>query len=240
MLDERNLARLSYENEEKLKGSHSLLISTVIEKLEQKNIAFSKFERFTRIRFLNIIDLKHSSSIKDILTALSGTAALTAYSCGAIEVICNEFGKGDQELAKMLKNYKVELAGYYATTKIIKWMKKHSNYDEEIYEMAYCKTLRVKLRVQVSQKCLDYIEELWSSIETYLYLPQLPALLISICEGCIEVAWLIPTKVAREIQEKAGSLVKVAQEFPLITVKLDGQILYPNSSASVSSYDIID
>ena len=205
------------------------------------NITFSKFQRFARLRFPNIKDLKNDSSIEDILITLSRAAALTAYSCGAIEIICNEFGKGDQDLVKLIEDYKEKLAGYYATTSIIKHMRKKSDYDKTVYDIesdkslhesmaeydkAYCKTLRVKLEAQVSQKCLDYIEKLWNSITTYLYLPQLPALLISICKGCIEVAWLVPTVVAREIHEKAENFDKVAQGFPLITVKLDGQILY--------------
>ena len=244
--DERNLAILSEENELKIRESHFSLVSTVAKKLEQMNIDFIEFQRFAVQHYSKVTDLNNDSSIGDILVNLSKAVASNSYySCGIIEFVCDKYGEGDQDLAKLIEDYQNELAGYHATTRIIKCMRKESDYDEAMYEMesdktlqesmeaydtSYCHTLRVKLRAQVSQKCLDYIEKLWKSITKYLYLPKLPAILISICKGCIEVAWLVPAVVAREIQQKAENFDKVAQEFPLMSVKLDGHILYPKAN----------
>ena len=146
---------------------------------------------------------------------------------------------------KMINNFKSKLAGFKATTKIIQYMI-HTQQDEVDIELEpdtpsiqqamaehdnkYRHKLSVKLKARVTDKCLDYIDELWASVTEYLYLPTLLTLLKSICDGCIEVTWLIPSRLVQEIKAQAQRLTVVAQQYDIVTVKLDNGILYPDNS----------
>lgn len=93
-----------------------------------------------------------------------------------------------------MKSVKKEHTDEYKTARcsIQKIMADH---DEK-----YCHKLTVKLKARVTEQYLDYIDQLWVSIIDYTYIPVLTVLLKSICNGCIEVTWLIPARLSREIE----------------------------------------
>ncbi len=228
--------------------NYATLVTNVAERLGQINVDFHSLRLHTTTYFS---EEKHTltkaSSIVDIFVALSGLTKWKCDSISALEEICKKFGRSDRDLMKMIHDYKSELAGFRATTKIVHYMRCTKLDDMEVagelepiapsilqtmaeHDNRYCHKLSIKLKTRVTEKCLDYIDELWASLVEYLYLPTLPALLKHIHDGCIEVTWLISNKTVRALLAKAQWSAEVAQHFEIIRIQLDHEIIYSEES----------
>ena len=247
--DETWSYKVSAENLARLEGKYATLIANIAEKLDEMDINIKIFRLHIATFLQNEKNtLVNASNVIEIFEVVSGSKILNYSSCAAIEEICRRFGGGNTDLIRWINEYKIELAGFNATTKIVDYMRSkkaaESLYLNQIeeekpiqdtmaeYDDKYCHSLCLKLKSPVAEKCLDYIDQLWASIRVHLYLPSLPVLLKSICKGCIEVTWLISTRLAQEIIVKAMCFTDVAQIFEISMVKLDHNILYVEQEVS--------
>ena len=192
-----------------------------------------------------------SSTVNEIFDILNGEGLWDYSSCCIyIEGIVDEFGSGNAEMKEWISNYKSELAGFKATTKIVDYIKM-CNKEFEIadseqslrqdmarYDKGYCRSITFKLKAHVKEKSLDYIDQFWRSIADYFLLPSLPALLDSIHSGCVEVTWLVPTPSALQMQENIQAKIQEStsflQEHGVMRVMVDGEIVYNEKVHSLS------
>ena len=197
------------ENLAKIKQRFARLVGKVSERLERGNIDMKRFRLHISTVFGNV--LTGTESVGDIIEAVSCHKLWDYFCCNPIEEIASEFGGDDSELRGWINDYKSELAGYKAATKIVDYIKvcdieeiadsgQSLRADIKRYDKRYCHKLTVKLKSHITEKSLDYIDQLWMSIADHLLLPTLSALLESIHEGCVEVTWRIPTVSALHIQ----------------------------------------
>ncbi len=248
---------MTEENVTKLEGKYATLVTNIAGKLHQNmdSISLRMFRLHMTTYFPNAKNsIAKSSSVIEVFEAISGVKKWNCFSCTAIEEICSKFGNCDKDITKWISDYKNELAGFNATTKIVDYMKSQEHCealdvnnvkeDKPIqqsmteYDDQYCNNLQVKLKAPVADKCLDYIDQLWASIRVYLYLPPLPVILKRICKGCIEVIWHIPTRLAQEILFKAQHLTEVASNFEISVVKLNHNILYADPEVSIITFTV--
>ena len=238
--DNENLmsAKIVKENHAKIKGSFATLVRKVRSKLGGKDIDMKDF----RLYILNLFPpgdiIPDTVSVADIFEAVSRHQLWDYSHCTPIEEIVKEFVGDDLELRGWIDDYKSELAGFKATTKIVDYIKV-CNDEEEIadsdqslrediarYDRRYCRKLTVKLKSRVTEKSLDYIDQFWRSIADHFLLPSLSALLDSIQEGCVEVTWLVPTLSALQIQANIQDSTQFLEKLEVIRVIMDGEILY--------------
>ena len=227
------------ENIEKINRSFANLMIKVTDKLKNKVIDLKKFRLYILTSFNTGDILDGTESVADIMEALS-CRQLWDYSCFThIEGLVKDFGGEDKELARWIRDYKSELAGFKATTKIVDYIKVYSA-EQEIadssqslrenmarYDHQYCHKLTVKLESHVMrEKTLDYVDELWRSIAEYFLLPSLPALLNSIHGGCVEVTWLVPTLSALQIKANIQDSTEFLKELEVIKVIVDDKTLH--------------
>ncbi len=249
--DDETLTEIANKNVRELEHRYDSLLQKVAKILDEKKISFRIFQEYAE-SFFNSKEkevLANTSSIIDVFTSLSDSK-VTRWkydSIPALEDICKHFGKGNEDLMTMINDYKSELAGFKATTKIAHYMKtmKFTESDLELdedskpikqtmskYNDKYCHKLSIKLKVRVKESCISYIEKLWTSISDELLVPKLPVLLKDICVGCIEVSWAITKRMAEAIQDHAERFQQVAEKFKIINVKLDDQVLYQVRNAA--------
>ena len=212
----------------------------VASKLDEKDINMKKFRLyivtlFRRCNRQSIIAGNHS--VTDIFEAISRYSFWNFSSCTRIEKIAKQFGGDDLELKGWIDEYKSELAGFKATTKIVKYIERcndkeivHSHQslqnDMARYNNDYCHKLTVKLKSHVTEKSLDYIDQFWMSFADHFLLPSLSALLDSIQKGCVEVTWLVPTLSALQIQANIQDSTQFLEKLEVIRVIMEGEILY--------------
>ena len=174
------------ENRAKIKGSFATLVTRVTDQLKKKEIDMSSF----RIYVINLFPpgdiISETFSMAEIFEAISRHQLWDYSNYVPIEGIIREFGWDNPELSRWMNDYKSELAGFKATTKIIDYIRVCDEEDEiadsEVslrqhmarYDKRYCRKLTIKLKSRITEKCLDYIDQFWRSIADHFFLPSLP------------------------------------------------------------------
>ncbi len=210
---------------ESIKGHFAELTVRVIEKLKAMNIDVDNFRVYLTSHFGCGDFISSISSVSKMIEAVTTKRLWDYYNYHALEGIIKYFGKDDSEMIGWMEEYKSRFTSFKATTKIADFIDiKDSTYDELIdradtlyedykksYNNKFYRRLSFKLRksknsiISVNERCLSYIDELWTSLSDHFLLPSLPILLEKIREGCIEVTWIVPVAIACTISLKATS-----------------------------------
>lgn len=222
----------------KIKGSFATLVTKVTMNLTRKNIDMCEFRLYIITLFPPGDIIFHASNVAEVCEAISHHQLWDFSSHSPVDEIVKKFGADDPELSGWINEYKSELAGFKAVTKIAHYIEACSD-DEDIadseqsleqnlarYDKRYCRKLSVKLKARVTEKSLQYIDQFWRSIADYFCLPSLSVLLDRIKEGCVEVTWLIPTVSALQVQANIQDSEEFLKKMEITQVIMDGEILY--------------
>ena len=210
-----------------LESKYATLITSVAEKLTQLNASVEHLKLHVATYLGEEVQRLHQvSSITAVFAILSGIQKWKCDTIAPLEEICIHFGCRNTDLMKLINEYKSSIAGFRATTRIIDHMNTMDLDKVGRSNDGYFHDLSCKLRANISEKCLDYIDQLWASLIVQLPIPPLPALLRHIRAGCIEVMWRISATTAQDIRGTKERLKEVAQRFEIIRVELDQEILY--------------
>ena len=177
------------KNQAKIKVSFVKLVWKVKRRLEAKAIDVIEFRLYTQILFgTSVLTDTSLVSIKGILDAISHNCLWNYLDYHSIEEIAKEFAGDDIELRGWISDYKSELTGFRATIKIVDYINAHNYTESADASMSlwedksrydYSK-LSIKLMSRVTEKSLDYIDQLWISFAEEFVLPSLASLLDSI------------------------------------------------------------
>ncbi len=232
-------AKIVRQNLAKIKGSFAKLILRLAENLEGRDINVKKFHLYVVNLFPPGDIFSNTLSLSDIFETVSCHQLWNYSHYTPIEHILNEFGENDPEMKKKMKDYKSELAGFNATTKIVHYIDSCDYRDEDIadpddslrqnmarYDKRYYRKLTVKLDIRVTDKSLDYTDQIWSSIAEHFVLPSLSVILDSIHRGCVEVTWYVPSLYALQILANISDSTDFFQANKVIQLVIDDQVLY--------------
>ena len=168
----RNLARI--------RGRFATLVTKVTDNLKRKNIDMEEFHLYI-ITFFPRGIVSNANSVAEVFEAISQQQLWDHLSYSPLKEVSEKFERDDPQLKEWISEYKSELSGFKATTKIADYIKVN-NEDEDMaepeerlhmarYDKCYYRRLSFKLKTPVTEKSLDYIDELWRSIAEYFYLP---------------------------------------------------------------------
>ena len=153
-----------------------------------------------------------------------------------LESIIEEYG--DEKTKEMVEQYKRDLTGYILVTKI----KDHLDaVDLEhptrrvlpIPQEKLFSLLKTKVKgVNITHHSLEYIRDLWESLQNQFSLPKHILVLYRIGEGCLELTWCIPSELAAYIIQKAKEREQYFTEQRFISVTVDGVHIYTESEVS--------
>ena len=160
--DEEVPMEIVRENQAKIKGSFATLMRRVTNKLESNVLDMKDF----RLYMLNLFPpgdiIADSLTVTDIFETISRHRLWDYSYCTPIEEIAKEFGGDDMELKGWISNYKSELAGFKATTRIVDYIKlckeeveiaeSGQSLQQDIvhYDRQYCRKLTIKLKSRVT------------------------------------------------------------------------------------------
>ena len=118
------------ENRAKIKGSFATLVTRVTDQLKKKEIDMSSF----RIYVINLFPpgdiISETFSMAEIFEAILRHQLWDYSNYVPIEGIITEFGGDNPELSRWMNDYKSELTGFKATTKIIDYIRVCDEDDE--------------------------------------------------------------------------------------------------------------
>ena len=226
------------ENLAKIKGSVATLVTNISTNLMKKNINMGELRLYITTLFPPGDFIAYAKSVADVCEAMSHHQLWDFHSFTPVEEIVKKFGENDPQLTGWIRDYKSELAGFKAVTRIANYIEACSD-DEDIadaeqsimqniarYDKRYHRKLSIKLKARITEKSLDYIDQFWRSIADYFLLPSLPVLLDTIKEGCVEVTWLVPTVPALQIEANMEDYKEIWRNLESPPVEKDGVILY--------------
>ena len=191
--------------------------------LEERNIEFTKFRYFGNMFFPPEL-VEGAINARDYLEKARVSKILNPWNYFPLRDIISCILKGEdrQRVEAAFDDYHDDLNNYLSVTSILNFL-----HDRSIEELLVCSTdykqkfhgmklksdldsLSLKLMdVNITEKSLKYIQDLWKSLSGYLRLNQPTVLLQSIRELCIEINWL----VSSEISSKMCEIGPVSKEF---------------------------
>ena len=225
---------MTRQNLIKIQQSFAKLLKAVAENLKSKELDLEVFRFFVVALFPPGRCIPQSSKVVEIFEAVTTNGLWSYWHYTPVEKIVAEYAPNDDEMKGLLDKYKKELSGYKVMTKIadvIELYKIDEFADPSrrltvAYDPAYLQRLSLKLKTRVTDKSLEYVDELWISLAEYFLLPSLSVLLENIRSGCIEVSWLIPPLFASQIIGNLHENSAFLETKGIVRVLLDGNCFY--------------
>ena len=219
------------------------LVSKVSWKLKSKEIDMERLYIYIVNRFHPGHFISKTAGIVEIFDMISRNRLWSYMNYHPLEAIISDFGGDDAELNTWMKDYKVSLAGFRATTKIVEHIDTCKDdvilaeEDDHIarYDKQYCSKLSIKLKQRVTEKSLDYIDQLWRSIAGNFLLPSLSYLIEKIYIGSLVVILLIPTKSAMQILKSSHTSTSFFQQNDIISIMIEDEIIYQETRMKLVS-----
>ena len=179
---------------ESIKEHFADLTVKVMRRLKTINIDVDDFRVYLTSRFGCGDFISSISSVSEMIDAVTRMQYWDYYNYHALEGIIKYFGKDDSEMIGWMEEYKTRLIAFKATIKIADFIDiKESTYDElidsadksfedhqKLYDRKFYHRLSFKLSrkrknniIRVNERCLSYIDELWTSLSDHFLLPPL-------------------------------------------------------------------
>ena len=148
-----------------------------------------------------------------------------------LQSIIEEFAGDDDELNGMMVQYQRDLTGYILVLKIETYLEA-THYDETVSTPSpnqlhtFFKMLSAKVKANVTDHSLTYVNELWQSLTQQFALPRPAMILQSIAKGCIGITWLIPANLVNYVSSMVQKTSCRFAKQDVLQVILDEQCIY--------------
>ena len=244
---DEEVAEVTSENKRNITAKYAALLANVYSRLQQKGIDVRKFRLFVVARFPPGDCIPHTADLAEIFEAITRNRLWDFLNYQPLEDIVQHFGADDEQLKDWVKEYKADLVGFKACTKIVHYLavvESDSSFDESEseqptlpkparYHHEYYRKLSLKLKVKVTDQSLSYIDDVWRSVSEYLLLMPLLTLLDHIHKGCITVVWLIPTGLVPQLLKRIRQAGDFFQQHHIASVTLDDRCVYDEEISTV-------
>ena len=240
-----SVVAIEQRNIRKIKGKFSSLVTKSRTKLQSREISVEDVQTFliTMYSSPNSRDgsymvttvIESAGSLDEIFRALGKYGLWDYLNYYLLQSIIEEFASNDNELNGMMEQYQKDLTGHILTLKIqthLDAVGEHSA-DENVpvsspqHKHKLFKKLTVKVKANVADYSLNYVNDLWQSLTIQFALPQVAMILHEIAEGCIGITWLIPANLVEYVTRMAQKTSSVFAEKRILRVILEEQCLYP-------------
>ena len=198
---------LAKENLRMIKGKFASLLALAHRVLGGKNIDTSNLQLFLAARYLpeeesndtveinpmqfisEVLDT--AQSLKDIFQSLLIQGLLSYKNFHILRSIINEYASDEIEVKNKLGEYEEALAGYVLVTKMKDYLDAESYQSKEPeHNPELLNKLSFKVKANVTDKTMKYVNELWDSLAYQIKLPVTALLFHKVAEGCVEITWL--------------------------------------------------
>ena len=190
--------------------------------------------------------VESARNLDEIFRALSKHRLWDYLNYYLLQSIIEEFASDDDELNGMMKQYQQDLTGHILTLQIQAYLETvnselppvtandNENPTDEIVSalppQQNCelfKKLTLKVKANVSDRSLSYVDDLWRSLTNQFALPRPALILHNIAKGCIGITWLIPANLVKYVTKMARETTNMFAEENVLRVTLEEQCIYP-------------
>ena len=178
-------------------------------------------------RFISGV-LGNTQSLSEVFEALMSQELLTFKNFHLLRPIVNTYAG---EISAKLDEYEDDLGGYVLVTNLQDYL------DDELEQGEQAKPdpklfdeLSVKVRVNVTEKTMQYISELWKSLGRRIGLPLSALPLHKVAKGCIEIVWLLPSHLTHFATTQIQENTNYFREENVLRVIIAGRFIYEDES----------
>ena len=247
---------IAKRNIRKIQGKFSTLVTKSRTKLQIKGINVEDVQTFLVTMYSSpksrdgsdtITSVVESArSLDEIFRALSKHGLWDYLNYYLLQSIIEEFASDDDELNRMMEQYQQDLTGHILTLQIQAYLEAvnselppvttndNENPADEIVpalppqqNCELFKKLTLKVKANVSDRSLSYVDDLWRSLTNQFALPRPAMILHDIAKGCIGITWLIPVNLVKYITKMARETTNTFAEANVLRVTLEEQCIYP-------------
>lgn len=217
------------------------MLTNVCGRLQQNGIDIGEFSLFVVALFPPGDCIPQTNDLHRMFRAITQNGLWDFWNYSPLEEIVQRFGKDDPQLLLWINEYKCDLVGFKACTKMITYLSDVKSSDTEQpapvnaakYDHKYYHELSVKLKLNVANRSLSFIDDLWRSVSECFLLPPLSALFDRVHKGCITVVWLIPTSLVPRLLRQIYKARVFLKQRHIASLALDNLCVYNEESNTV-------
>ena len=173
--------------------------------------------------------IPRSADIHEVFEAITSNKLWDSWNYLPLKRIVEGFAADDQELASWIEAYRQDLKSYKVTTKLFECIadaSSNGNKPSEKPPTEYYQKISIKLEAKVTDRSLEYIDDVWNEIAGLYDLPPHAAILDSIRKGCILIVWRIPSHIAPKILEAPPPSDEFYHKHGITRVEYSGEGIY--------------
>ena len=215
----------------KIKSRFSLLVIEVRKSMASLKVDSSIVEQFLLNFFEGDCDIPEDAGLSKIFKSVTKARLWRYDHYGPLEELAESFLPENDPARVKVTEYKSQLTGFQATTRIIDFIKLNELEDhEEIprrvfspkrYNSHYQKlTVELRLNKDMSELTLEHVNTFWKILATEFHLPPLTAVMDKIVEGSLRITWLILPHIVDKIKVTYFKSVEFFQQHNIISIVL--------------------
>ena len=208
----------------------------ICRKLEGKQINLKDLHTFLTSYFSPGHCIPHSGDIHEIFETISSNKLWDYWNYLPLKKIVEGFAADDEEIASWIEDYKQDLKSFKVTTKLFECIANASSNDKKPSEKPpreYYQKISIKLGAKVTDRSLEYIDDVWNEIAGLYDLPPHAAILESICKGCVLIVWRIPSHIAPKILEAPPPSDEFYRKYGITRMEYGGEGIYQEGEVHV-------
>ena len=231
------------ENLRMIKDKFASLLELAHRVLQGKNIDNSNLQLFLAARYLPeevsndakeinssrfIVEvLGTAQSLGEIFELLMIQGLLSYKNFYVLRAIINHYASDESEMKDKLSEYEQALAGYVLVVKMQDYLDaelqqgEQSKPDPKLFD-----ELSVKLKTNVTENTLKYVNELWDSLAYQVKLPVTALPFHKVAKGCVEITWLVPFHLTHFTTRRLQESSDYFQQENIIRVTIAGRCVY--------------
>ena len=218
----------------KIKSRFSLLVIDVQSSMEDRKVNVKKVRQFLLNFFEGDCSIPSVADFDKLFDTITEARLWRYDHYGPLEELAESFLPEDDPARAQVTEYKSQLTGFQATTRIIDFVKLNELEDrEEIpkhafspkkYNSHYQKlTVELRLNRDISELTLEYVNTLWKMLAKEFHLPPLTAVMDKIMEGSLRITWLVLLHIIEKIKATYFKSVEFFQQHNIIRIDLYGE-----------------
>ena len=231
------------ENLVAIKAKFAEFQTKVCDKFELIGVNVMKFRHFVRTQFSPGDCIPQSpTTLAEIFESITLNGLWDYHHYSPLVQIIKRFGAGDAEMETWIQKYKNDLRSYKLVATLEHYIYCELDAHTEPppaniakYDPRYC--CSVKWKTDFIEHSLQYLSDVWEMFSSHYLLPDSPptALLDRVCNGCVLITWLIPTKLVPQLIKRAKTYTEFFQKHRILQVTVGNQCVYKQKMSEESS-----
>ena len=174
-------------------------------------------------RFIREV-LGNAQSIGEAFEALMSQNLLGFINYHVLRPIIDNYAS---EISAKLDEYEDELDGYFLATNLEDYLAAELEQSQQAKpNPKLLDEVSVKVKVDVTEKKMKYVNELWTSLVRRFGLPLSALPLHRVAKGCVEIVWLLPSHLTHFATLQIKENTNYFREENVLRVTIAGRCIY--------------